>query len=142
MLWKLCGNSDNVSRKSCKSLGSPAQDNEDLVEKLLTEGLNSLDAIKLIHPDDLPNSKISKGQRKLIIASVQKLDNALAISKELLTGICVKLSEICSSHYETLLFKAAFTLAYYRLLRVSELVYTGPMYMDRPLRLCVLLFTQ
>ena len=39
MLWKLCGNSDNVSRKSGKSLGSPAQDNENLVEKLLKEGL-------------------------------------------------------------------------------------------------------
>ena len=52
--------------------------NEDAVEKLFEEGFNSLDAIKLIEPDDLPKSKISKGQRKLIIASVEKLNNALA----------------------------------------------------------------
>ena len=48
------------------------------MEKLFEEGFNSLDAIKLIEPDDLPKSKISKGQRKLIIASVEKLNNALA----------------------------------------------------------------
>ena len=63
-------------------------------------------------------------------------DNRAPISKDLLTGICAKLSEICSSHYEILLFKAAFTLAYYGLLRISELVYTGPMHTDRPLQLC------
>lgn len=62
-------------------------------------------------------------------------DNRAPISKDLLTSICVKLSEICSSHYEILLFKAAFTLAYYGLLRISELVYTGPMHTDRPLQL-------
>ena len=39
------------------------------------------------------------------------------------------------SHYEVLLFKAAFTLAYFGLLRISELVYTGPMHRDRPLQL-------
>ena len=62
-------------------------------------------------------------------------DNRAPISKDLLTSICVKLGEICFSHYEVLLFKAAFTLAYYGLLRISELVYTGPMHRDRPLQL-------
>ena len=62
-------------------------------------------------------------------------DNRAPISKNLLTSICVKLSEICFSHYEVLLFKAAFTLAYYWLLRISELVYTGPMHRDWQLQL-------
>lgn len=58
------------------------------------------------------------------------------ISKDLLKSICSKLSETCSSHYEISLFKAAFTLAYFGLLRISELVYTGPLHTDRPLQLC------
>ena len=37
--------------------------------------------------------------------------------------------------YETLHFTAVFTLAYYWLLRVSELVYTGQMHKDMPLQL-------
>ena len=52
--------------------------NEDALERLFEEGFNSLEAIKLIEADDLPKSKISKGQSKLIIDSVQKLNNALA----------------------------------------------------------------
>ena len=52
--------------------------NEDALERLFEEGFNSPDAIKLIEADDLPKSKKSKGQRKLIIDSVQNLNNALA----------------------------------------------------------------
>ena len=52
--------------------------NEDALEKLFEEGFNSLEAIKLIEADDLPESKISKGQRNLINDSVHKLNNALA----------------------------------------------------------------
>ena len=62
-------------------------------------------------------------------------DNRAPISKETLNMICSKLPQICSNQYETLLFTAAFTLAYYGLLRVSELVYTDPMHKDRPLQL-------
>lgn len=62
-------------------------------------------------------------------------DNRAPISKETLNKICSKLPQICSNQYETLLFTAAFTLAYYGLLRVSELVYTDPMHKDRPLQL-------
>ena len=61
-------------------------------------------------------------------------DNRAPISKHLLTGICAKLNEICYSPYEVLLFKATFTLAYFGLCRISELVYTGPMHTDRPLQ--------
>ena len=53
--------------------------NDDAVEKLFEEGFNSLDAIKLIEPDDLAKSKISKGQRKLIIECVRKLNRTLAV---------------------------------------------------------------
>ena len=52
--------------------------NEDALERLFEEGFNSLEAIKLIEADDLPESKISKGQRNLINDSVHKLNNALA----------------------------------------------------------------
>ena len=52
--------------------------NVDAVERLFEEGYNSLEAIRLIEADDLSKSKISKGQRKLIIHSVRKLNNALA----------------------------------------------------------------
>ena len=62
-------------------------------------------------------------------------DNRDPISKEILNDTCGKLNQMCSSHYEMLLFTAASTLVYYGLLRVSEIVYTGPMYNDRPLQL-------
>ena len=61
-------------------------------------------------------------------------DTRAPISLELLTKICQTLSEICFNQYETFLFKAVFTLAYFGLLRVSELVFTGPMHADRPLQ--------
>ena len=64
-------------------------------------------------------------------------DNRAPISKETLNKICSKLPQICSNQYETLLFIAAFILAYYGLLRVSELVYTEPMHKERPLQLSV-----
>ena len=66
--------------------------------------------------------------------SQKQNDNRATISKHLLTGICAKLNEICYSPYEVLLFKAIFTLAYFGLCRISELVYTGPMHTDRPLQ--------
>ena len=52
--------------------------NEAALERRFEEWFNSLEAIKLIQADDLPKSKINKGQRKLIVDSVQKLNNALA----------------------------------------------------------------
>lgn len=56
------------------------------------------------------------------------------ISCSLLTKICETLPEICINQYESLLFKAAFTLAYFGLLRVSELVFTTELLSERPLQ--------
>ena len=47
---------------------------DEAVLELFEEGFNSLEAIKLLEPDDLSETKISPGQKKLIIASVQKLN--------------------------------------------------------------------
>ncbi len=44
------------------------------------------------------------------------------------------LNDICFSVYESILFRAAFTLAYFGLFRVGELVFTTQSYSDRPLR--------
>lgn len=51
-------------------------------------------------------------------------DQRLPITLELLSNIVAKLPAVCSSLYETLLFSAAFTLAYHGFLRVGEIVYT------------------
>lgn len=48
----------------------------DAMDKLVLEGFTSLDAVKLIEPNDLTKTKIPRGQQKLIIASVQKLVRA------------------------------------------------------------------
>ena len=50
-----------------------------------------------------------------------QIDNRLPISKELLGRIIFVLPNICSSNYESALFKAAFSLAYHGLVRISEL---------------------
>lgn len=62
--------------EAAKAWAAKNRIDEDAVERLFEEGFNSLDAIRLLEPDDLPKSKISKGQRKLIIASVQKLNSS------------------------------------------------------------------
>ena len=49
---------------------------EDAVEKLIKEGFSSLTAIKLLEMEDLAKTKISRGQQKLILASVTKLNRA------------------------------------------------------------------
>ena len=49
---------------------------EDAVEKLIKEGFSSLTAIKLLEMEDLAKAKISRGQQKLILASVTKLNRA------------------------------------------------------------------
>jgi hypothetical protein len=50
-----------------------------------------------------------------------QIDNSLPISKDLLGRIIFMLPSICSSNYESALFKAAFSLAYHGLFRISEL---------------------
>lgn len=54
------------------------------VEKLFEEGFTSLEAIKLLDADDLTKSKISRGQKKLILACVGVLncENATTTPRE------------------------------------------------------------
>ena len=47
---------------------------EDAVAKLLEEGFTSLEAIRLLDADDLSRSKISRGQKKLILECVRVLN--------------------------------------------------------------------
>ena len=49
---------------------------EDAVEKMIKERFSSLTAIKLLEMEDLAKTKISRGQQKLILASVTKLNRA------------------------------------------------------------------
>ena len=50
-----------------------------------------------------------------------QIDNRLPISKDLLGRIMFVLPSMCSSNYESALLKAAFSLAYHGLFRISEL---------------------
>lgn len=51
-------------------------------------------------------------------------DARLPITLEILNKVLMRLYVVCSSPYETLLFSAAFSLAYYGFLRVGEIVFT------------------
>ncbi len=62
-----------------------------------------------------------------------RADSRVPILYDTLISICNGLPTICSTHYEALLFKAAYTLAFFGLFRVSELVFTSPLQADRPL---------
>ena len=53
-------------------------------------------------------------------------DTRIPIMYNTLISICKILNQICTSSYEVSLFKAAYTLAFFGLLRVSELVLTSP----------------
>ena len=48
--------------------------------------------------------------------------------------ICDQLPGICYSAYESILFRAAYMLAYFGLFRVSELVFTSKEQSDKPLK--------
>ena len=57
------------------------------------------------------------------------------ITREILVKICNALPDICKSIYECKLFTAAYSLAYFGLFRVSELVFTSEMQSDCPLKI-------
>ena len=63
----------------------------------------------------------------------KRQDIRAPITESILTKICQILPNICFSFYEACLFRAAFLLAYYGLLRVSEIVFTNKVQADRPL---------
>ena len=52
-------------------------------------------------------------------------DTRLPITKQLLQDIISILPRLCFSNYETILYSAAFSIAFYGLLRVSEVAVTG-----------------
>lgn len=74
-------------------------------------------------------TKLLEGCRR----SRKRMDVRAPITESILTKLVVALSQICFSTYEAILFKAAFTLAYFGLFRVGELVYTTEQYSNRPL---------
>ncbi|CAG2209864.1 unnamed protein product [Mytilus edulis] len=63
-------------------------------------------------------SKMIEGLRR---KNPQKLDVRTPISFDLLKRLIHSLRSVCNSQYETLLFSSAFSLAYFAMLRVSEL---------------------
>lgn len=65
----------------------------------------------------------------------QTKDSRAPISFAILGEICGKLRDICYSLYETMLFKAVYTLAYFGLFRVGELVVTKQSQQHRALML-------
>lgn len=73
--------------------------------------------------------KLLEGCRR----SRKRTDDRAPISQKLLACITKTLSDICYGSYECTLFSAAYTLAYFGLFRVSELVFTKATVSDRPL---------
>lgn len=62
-------------------------------------------------------------------------DIRLPITLQILSQLPETLDKICSSKYESLLFKSAYLIAFFGLFRVGELVFTTPAYASRPLML-------
>ena len=65
--------------------------------------------------------------------SRKRSDKRAPITKQLLQQLCSCLHLVCYNQYETRLFTAAFTLAYFGLFRVSELVASDRSMVSRPL---------
>ena len=76
---------------------------------------------------------------KNILAGYKRLysrkDLRAPITREILGKICNALPDICKSVYECKLFTATYSLAYFGLFRVSELVFTSEMQSDCPLKI-------
>lgn len=76
-----------------------------------------------------PFVKMMEGYRRSNTAS----DSRMPITYPILEVIINKLNSVCHSQYETLLFQAAFSLAFFGLFRVGELVYGSADRADAPL---------
>ena len=63
----------------------------------------------------------------------QRRDVRAPITEAILQKVCPVLPDICFSTYESCLFKAAYLVAYFGLLRVSEIVFTNQINANRPL---------
>ena len=66
-------------------------------------------------------TKMLTGHKRLVPSQ----DSRLPITLPILIDLCRVLANICYSNYESLLFKAMFVLAFWALLRVSEIVKTN-----------------
>ena len=75
-------------------------------------------------------SKMLEGYRR---SKTAVKDTRLPITYELLSRVCLELEHICDSRYEILLFRAAYTLAFFGLFRVGELVFSSSDMANRPL---------
>lgn len=73
--------------------------------------------------------KILEGYRR----SKPTHDTRMPITYDILHSICIRLESVCTCNYECHLFRAAFTLAFFGLFRVSELVFTSEQLADAPL---------
>ena len=63
----------------------------------------------------------------------KRRDVRAPITEGILQKICITLNQVCYNEYEYYLFKAAYLLAYFGLLRISELVFTSHLMSNRPL---------
>ena len=63
----------------------------------------------------------------------RRSDIRAPITETVLKSICLSLPFVCTSLYEAKLFKAAYFLAFFGLLRVGELVHTSTILRNRPL---------
>ena len=80
--------------------------------------------------EDFVIGKMLEGCRRLD----KRIDSRFPIRKHILQQLCLVLPKICFNNYEVKLFTAAYTLAYYGMLRASECVYTSASLADRPLQ--------
>lgn len=78
---------------------------------------------------DFTVTKMLEGYRRLRPTS----DPRTPISYDLLIRICDQLKHVCTSTFETTLFQAVYTLAFFGLFRVGELVFSAADQSDRPL---------
>ena len=74
--------------------------------------------------------KLLEGYRRLNPSK----DTRMPITLDILTKIWVILEKTCFSSYETTLFRAAYSLAFFGLFRAGELVWTSPGEPDRHLQ--------
>ena len=63
----------------------------------------------------------------------KQVDLRAPITGAILRRICNVLPNVCNSPYECSLFKAAYLVSYFGLMRVSEVVFTNQLHEDRPL---------
>lgn len=72
--------------------------------------------------------------------SRKRTDSRAPITPQILCAICTVIPQVCYNQYEAYLFQAAYLLAYFGLLRISELVHTNYQHYGRALKLSDLKF--